>query len=263
MNASRRVITGITLVIGAAAIWHLSAVVHTTNDATVEHAHLASNQATRDASPNTNRTDHPTRQPGVIDRHLLRQHEAGRLSGSARRAIRDMSPELIDSALEVAEQIDPEMASELRHLCSDDPSEFQHLMQTSGRRLVALAELKANDPSLYDLKIDELHNEAQIAHTTDALRDAMREGDQERISTLREELRGLVTHQIALSFRSRGDYLARVREYADRLKEELDRDAARFGELIQERLDEIIQQARADAQQRNDPNAIDATMRRP
>lgn len=248
MNALQRFITGATIVIGAAAVWHLSAAVHTISVPAIDHARLVSDATSTDHQSNSARRQ--SRQAGVIDPQILQQHETGRLSGSTRRAIREMSPELIDSVLEVAEQIDPEMASELRYLCDEDPREFQHLMQTSGRRLVALAELKTNDRALYDLKIDELHNEAQIAHTTESLREAMRERDEERISILREELRGLVTHQVALSFRSRGDYLDRVREYADRLEEEIDRDALRFGELIQERLDEILEKARAEGQDR-------------
>jgi hypothetical protein len=73
-----------------------------------------------------------------------------------RRGATQLTPELIERVLEVANEIDPVLASRLRASRQRDPASFQRALLTSGRRLVAMAELKQADPKLYETKLAEL-----------------------------------------------------------------------------------------------------------
>jgi len=156
-----------------------------------------------------------------------------------------LSPEQINELIDIARQIDERLARRLRQACDADPDEFVRLLQESGRRVIALAQLKERDPRLYQLKLSEWHSEAEINRKSMQLAAAIRAEDDARISSLQEELTQNVRIHAALTLASRGEYLRRLKEHVERLQDELDRDASNLEETVEQRLSEVVARAEA------------------
>lgn len=157
-----------------------------------------------------------------------------------------MSQEVIDRCLEVADEVDPELAQRLRTLCVDDPTEFQRIMRNIGRRFLALAELKSRDPVLYDIKIKELQIESQVDRVSDQLAHALEDGDTQQADELESELRNLIRVQLALSIKAQGDYLRKLQEHVAALEKRIEREAANFDQIVEQRLVEAVTESRAE-----------------
>lgn len=151
-----------------------------------------------------------------------------------------LDPTLVDACLDVAEQIDPELADRLRHLCAEDQEAFERVMRTHGRRLVGLVDLRERDPELYEQKLTEMRFESQVSRAVRELREAQREGSQGQIDAATDELRILLRMQVALSIKARGDYIRRLEEHIESLREDLERDVAGFDEAVDRRLQRYL-----------------------
>ena len=156
-----------------------------------------------------------------------------------------LSPEQINELIDIARQIDERLARRLRQACDADPDEFVRLLQKSGRRVIALAQLKERDPRLYRLKLSEWHSEAEINRKSMQLAVAIRAEDDARIKSLQEELTQNVRIHAALTLAGRGEYLRRLKEHVERLQNELDRDASNLEETVEQRLSEVVARAEA------------------
>src|ERR1043165_5519164 len=96
----------------------------------------------------------PVPQPPVADE--LRKTEN---SASSR-----LNSGMISRCLEVANDIDPELASQLAKKRDKNPQEFEQAMQQEqvGRRLWVMVQLKDRDPDLYKVKISHMTQALQI-----------------------------------------------------------------------------------------------------
>lgn len=151
--------------------------------------------------------------------------------------------ELVQHWLDVAADIDPEKAERLRHVCDHNPEEFRRIMKQSGTRLMGLAELKRDDPDLYQLKLSELRIESQVQASADQLAEAIRNG--EETAALEEDLHRWVSMQVAHSIRARGDYLLRLKEHMKRLEEDIENDARNFNKTVQARYEKELARSQA------------------
>lgn len=165
------------------------------------------------------------------------------------RSERPITPELIDQTLAVAYEIDPELGNQLKSICGDDPADFEHVLRTTGRRLVGLAELRNQAPELYDMKRREWQQEVLIARTVRELAGAKAEDDSLRIQMLENELRTHISIQVALQIAVRGDYLRRLKQQMLALEEEIDRQARRFEQTVEERFLTTLEQLESLTQQ--------------
>lgn len=162
-----------------------------------------------------------------------------------------VSPDLVEQWLQVAEDVDPAKARRLREMCDRDPEEFNRVMRQSGRRIVSLAELRIDDPDLYETKLSEMRIESQVDEIAGRLVEAIRSGRQDDIAALQEELRPWVVTQVVYSIKARGDYLLRLKEHVERLERELEYEAENFQKVADRRLEEIIARAKAAAESEN------------
>ena len=123
----------------------------------------------------------------------------------------------------------------------DVVAQCEQALRSSGQRLVALAELKQRDPQLYEAKLTELQHEVQISKLTAEYRRAVASKDTDRAQAIMQQLRAVLQVQLLMSIKTRGDYICRLEEQIQRAKDELAHDAARFGQMVDERLDELTQ----------------------
>ena len=149
----------------------------------------------------------------------------------------EITPEFLDQCMEVAEQVNPEWAKMMRSVCERSPEDFERYLRQTGRQLIGLVQLKQQDPGLYATKLKELHLEAHLKALTQKLRLLHAEGrdDSTEAAEVRSELRVLVQEQVALTLKSRGDYILRLEKHVDTLKKQLENDALSFFRTVEDR----------------------------
>lgn len=177
----------------------------------------------------------------VLD--MAREPWSRRLEGPrpGREVPARLTPELIDACLAVAQDIDLQLAAELHKLREEDPQQFERRLRHS-RRLIALAELRQRDPSLYELKKLELKVDAEVIHLAREARRARREGRTSDAEALEKQLHGQVILQLGFAIRNREDYVCRLQELAAQMEEELarQRQPENFNQAVEQRMKELL-----------------------
>lgn len=149
----------------------------------------------------------------------------------------ELTDEFIDQCMDVAEQVNPDWAKKMRGLCDRNSVEFARVLRVSGRQLIGLVQLRQRDPKLYETKIKELQLEAHLNTIIHKLRHIISEGrdSSSQAESLRSQLRALVQDQIALSLKARGDYILRLENHVQALKNQLEQDGMNFFITVEER----------------------------
>lgn len=151
-----------------------------------------------------------------------------------------ITEEIAARCLEVAAEVDAELAQRLLDARKQNPEEFEQQMRAGGfgRRLLALAQLKTHDPLLYRQKISELSQAVQIERIVKQLRASRANPDasQGDIESLEAQLRTLLQIQLAMSIKARGDLLCKFNDRVAELQKELERDASNFQSIIDARM---------------------------
>ena len=163
-----------------------------------------------------------------------------------------LTEDMADRCIEIAREVDPEIASRLAGARKSDPDEFDRQMRAGsfGRRLLALAQLKTHDPILYGQKISELSSAVQIDRTAKQLRDLKDDPDASlgKIEELETNLRSLLQVQLAMSIYARGNMICRFEERMQHMKDDLDRDVRNFQSTIDARMKLLLESPQSDDQ---------------
>ena len=159
-----------------------------------------------------------------------------------RRPGRPLTPKLVEQCLEVAREVEPELANRLEAIRQRSPGPAFERAIRNARHLKGLVDLKQRDPQLYALKVKELRLDAQIDSILKQLAGA-RQTSSEAAETIEAHVRGLVRQQVAASIASRGMYLLRLKENMKSLQEQLAHDAANFEEAVERRMRALIEEA--------------------
>jgi len=195
------------------------------------------------AHPESGQADDPGRRRGHDVLGAAREPWSRRVEGPrpGREAPAPLTAELIDACLAVAQDIDTQLAAQLRQLRKDDPEQFERRLRHS-RRLIALAELWQRDPDLYDLKKLELNVDAEVIRLARETRKARREGRTADAEALEKQLQAQVILQLGFSIRAREDYLCRLQELVQQLESELarQREPEHFNRIVRQRMEELL-----------------------
>lgn len=170
---------------------------------------------------------------------------------TARRDIHRLTPEDIQRCLEVAREVDPQLARRLADLRRESPGPAFERAIAGARYLRALANLKQRDPQLYNVKIMELQTDASIDGLLQEIREARRTASAS-IEGLEARLHGLVRIQVGYSIAARGMALRRLTEHVQKVTNKLAEDSKSFEKTVQRRLRELLEQP-GDAPGQNDP----------
>jgi hypothetical protein len=149
-----------------------------------------------------------------------------------------LTPDLVARSLEVAGDVDQELAERLSKAHDKDPQEFERLMRQGGIgwRLMSMAQLKQRDPELYRAKVSELSTAIQIERVAKQLRDARRTGSAGDAEAYEHQLRTLLQIQLAMSIKARGDILCRLEERMGDIRKDLEHEASNFQSTIEARM---------------------------
>ncbi|MDP6601742.1 MAG: hypothetical protein QGH76_05545 [Phycisphaerales bacterium] len=173
---------------------------------------------------------------GPRDIRAPRRGERGERGG------RPLTPEMIEQTMRVAEEVDPDLAAQLRAMCESDPDAFERLIRRQGRRLASLVDLRQSDPDLFEVKVAELKLDAEmrrVAHDVDRIRDEFGMDSSEAAASI-EELRLLMRGRIAIGIRAQHLYIERLEQHVAAMRERLIETEENFDEVVEERLDLML-----------------------
>ncbi|MDP7088070.1 MAG: hypothetical protein QF360_10665, partial [Phycisphaerales bacterium] len=145
----------------------------------------------------------------------------------------------VDQYLDVAAEIDAELADQLRSMCQLDPGRFAKVLRQLGPVLGELVDLRESDPELFWRKIRELHLEATIEPLASAIRTARARGERPD-PAVEAEFRALVEAQIAATLSTRQLYLDRMRGELEEAEMELARQADDFGNEVTRKMEWLL-----------------------
>ena len=160
-----------------------------------------------------------------------------RRNGRGMRRMDNPSEADIDSFILVASELKPEWKDSLESLRAEDPAQFQQTLRSLGRRIWYLVELKAQNPNLYGLRIQEIRNDEVLWALATAHRDAEALADINEAERIKTRLKELALTQVDLKLRVRAEELAAMSSALDRLRNEvmmdLERRQAKADELVE------------------------------
>ena len=190
-------------------------------------------------------------QPSALEQDGDRGLSAERPSGNDRLKARgprgtrncrptmdEMPPMMLERVMEIAKEIDPELADRLSEMCQDDPEAFNRLVRRQGRRLGSLIQLRESDPDLFEVKLNELKIDAEISLVTKSIRVL---GVDEAVSQAQiATLRGLVRAKIAFRLRVQTLSIDRLEKHIAALREKIADTSARFDEVVEEKVQQLL-----------------------
>lgn len=151
---------------------------------------------------------------------------------------RKMPPNMIEHAMAVAKEIDPDLAAQLSLMCETDPEAFQNIIMRQGRRLGSLIRLREKDPELFEVKVTELKTDAEIYKITEELRgqDFSATQSQAKMATLQ----GLVRARTAISLHAQTLHIGRLEKHLEALRQKLETTITEFDEIVEERVEKLL-----------------------
>ena len=174
--------------------------------------------------------DQPKRPP-------LRMAPGEKRSGRGIRRMDNPTEADIDSFILVATELKPEWKDSLESMRAQNPDKFQETLRSFGRRIWYLVELRAQNPNLYRLRIEEIHNDEKLWALATQHREAMALEDSDGARVIMGRLQELALIQVDLKLRVRAEELAAMSNALERLRKEvmqdLERRQAKADELVE------------------------------
>ena len=177
------------------------------------------------------------------------QGSTGTLPARQARMSRDaLSPEFMAVCLQVARDVDPDLAKRLETIRATRSEVDLARAMRNARHLIGLARLKEEDPKLYDVKVKTLKLDARVDRLVRRYIEAQdASASTSVVEDLEQQLNTLVTEQVAYSLAARGMYLSRLNEHVQTLRDRLGHDVQHFNAAVEQRLQELLDEAAARA----------------
>jgi hypothetical protein len=147
----------------------------------------------------------------------------------------------VDDFLDVADEIDPRLAQQLRSTCQLDPIQFARVLRQLGPAMGEMVRLREDDPALYHRKIRELQLEAAIESLAARIHASTR-GGQLPNPALHAELNALVQAELAAKRDTQHLLLERMQAELERAQANMDAVGARFQQHVDRRMEQLIGQ---------------------
>jgi len=151
---------------------------------------------------------------------------------------RQLPENMTEHIMAVAEEIDPDLANQLKHMCEEDPEGFEKIIRRQGRRLGSLVRLRDADPELFVIKVNELKTDAEIGKVTQTIRKAGVKDPMFLAHVM--ELRALVRAKAALSLRAKSLYIERMEKHLIAMRQDLEDTSSNFDQIVEDRIDKLI-----------------------
>jgi len=151
---------------------------------------------------------------------------------------RPITPNMVEHIMDVAKDIDPELASQLAAMCEKDPDALHKIIRRQGHRLGSLIRLRESDPELYDVKVAELKTDAEIYYVAESIR-GQDPTDPETIAQV-IQLEGLVRAKTEMTIQAQSLYIERLERHLLALQNRLTKTKSRLDEIVAKRLSQLL-----------------------
>ncbi len=148
-------------------------------------------------------------------------------------------PEQIDAALDVLDEVDPDLAARVRQYREQEPEAVLARLRPHLPGLMRLVYLKQSDPEHYALRVADTRLERQALDLSRQYREATERGDAAAGDELRESLRQAVAEHFDVRQQLREKILADLRKRVEQMQQRIEERQAARQELIDQRLDEL------------------------
>jgi hypothetical protein len=152
-------------------------------------------------------------------------------------------PEQIDAALEVLDEVDPELAARVRQYREQEPEAVLMRLRPHLPGLMRLVYLKRSDPEHYALRLADTRLERQALDLSRQHHEAAQRGDATAGAELRETLRQVVAEHFDVRQQLREKIVADLRQRVEQMQQRIEERQAARPELIEQRLGELTGQA--------------------
>ena len=159
-------------------------------------------------------------------------------AGSGLGRERKMPDNTIQHVMAVANEIDPELASQLSVICETDPDAFRTIMMKQGRRFGHLIRLREDDPELFEVKVIELKTDAAIFRATEVLRG--QDIDSSESQGKIEILKSVVRFRTAISMRAQTLHIDRLEKHLEALRKKLENTTLKFEDIVETRVNQLL-----------------------
>lgn len=149
---------------------------------------------------------------------------------------RELTDADLARVLAVAREVSPDWGIAIEARIQADPAQMKAALRTSGRRLLGLAALKERAPQVYGVKVAELRAQAETERTAAGLHalETAPEANVDTVASGRKALEDAAARQVDATLAARRAELDALEERLERLRAEIDGDAARRVELAAE-----------------------------
>lgn len=159
---------------------------------------------------------------------------------------RRLTPEQIDTAMNIIHELDPDRADRFERLHERDPRAFERALTRHARGITGLVWIKDKNPELYELKLQELRLDKQVK----TLARRIRQVEPARRESLAEELRGLVRQQVNINLRVRAEELLLLENHVQSMRDQLRRDSVNFERTVNSRVRQMLDETEPAASRR-------------
>lgn len=175
--------------------------------------------------------------PGKEMRDRLRP-EIEMRGGRKPKGERPITPKMVEHIMDVAKDIDPELAAQLTAMCEKDPDALHSIIRRQGHRLGSLIRLRESDPELYEVKVSELKIDAEIYYVAESIR-GQDPTDPETIAQVMQ-LEGLVRAKTEMTIQAQTLYIERLERHLSALQNRLTDTKAQLDEIVAKRLGQLL-----------------------
>lgn len=151
-----------------------------------------------------------------------------------------LSPEQLDEAIAIVEQVNPELAESLREARRDSVEAAIRQIAEEFPNIYELMRMHDEEPERFALHVQSLQVMRESGPIFRQLRQAQEDEDHEQIDALTEQLRTSIATMFDIRMQLRQLEIEELRQRITELEEQLADDGARRDEAIAERLEMIL-----------------------
>lgn len=150
-----------------------------------------------------------------------------------------MSDEDVSSALEVVNELYPDLSERMLALQKEDPEKLRSTLEKRFPRVRFMVMLKGKDPEMYGLRVADIQLNREIDRLEQRLKQARDEDDRKAYKDFRKELEDVLAKHFDVRQDIRQREVAYLKDRVEKLEEELDQRDDDRKDLIEQRLKEL------------------------
>ncbi|MEE9405518.1 MAG: hypothetical protein V3V20_11545 [Algisphaera sp.] len=151
-----------------------------------------------------------------------------------------LTPQQIEQATALMEELNPEMAQRLAALRDGQPEKAREIMSQRFPRLRHMLTLKEKDPAMYDLRIRDIHLAQQTAKLARDLANPAEDQTPDMLSESQAALRAALSEHFEVRQMVRRAQMEHLRQRLVEMEAKLNTDAGQRDALIAQRYEQLL-----------------------